>query len=181
MLARRLLVQARTLYDDTRLPFARIAAHQGWQTGFASGAEWMRSVMAYTRGVDIPPVRVSYNILGLFKYGVASLCTLIYIIYIALTVWLGWWLILPGFVPIFYAVEAQMVFLFPLAIDGYQHPLHESRALTRRAGGTLPVMGTVMPIAGVMLFGGFVGGGFIRSWALGCLAIALWYEEVRVC
>lgn len=176
MLAYELLTQARIIYDDAQLPFAHAATHKGWQTGFASGAEWMRLVMEHIRGVNIPSVQVPYNALGLLKYGLASLCA---IGYIALTVWANWWIILPGFVPVFYAVEAQMVFLFPLAIDGCSHPLTDSRAWTKRAGGTLSVMGTVMPLAVVMLLGGFVGGGFIRSWALGCLAVALWYEELR--
>ena len=38
---------------------------------------------------------------------------------------------------------------------------------------------TVIRLASVMLFGGFLGGGFLRSWCLGCLAVAVWYEELR--
>jgi hypothetical protein len=37
----------------------------------------------------------------------------------------------------------------------------------------------VMRLALVMLFGGFLGGGFVRSWALGCLSVVLWYEQVK--
>jgi hypothetical protein len=54
-----------------------------------------------------------------------------------------------------------------------------SRRWTRKAGGTVAVMIIVIQLAAVMIFGGFVGHGFVRSWALGCLAVVLWYEYLR--
>lgn len=51
--------------------------------------------------------------------------------------------------------------------------------MTAQAGGTLRVMAVVMPIAATMLGGGFVGRGFLRSWCLGCLAVCIWYEDLR--
>jgi hypothetical protein len=72
MYAHEFLAQARELYDDPKLSFARAASHDGWRTGFASGAEWMRSVMSYSRGVEIPLHPANYNALGVFKYGLAS-------------------------------------------------------------------------------------------------------------
>ena len=72
-----------------------------------------------------------------------------------------------------------MVFLFPLALDGYSSLFRESRRWTIKAGGTVRVMLIVMRLALVMLFGGFLGGGFLRSWALGCLSVVLWYEQVK--
>jgi hypothetical protein len=83
-----------------------------------------------------------------------------------------------GCVPIFYAIEAQFVFLFPLALDGERTPFRAAWAWTRRAGGTLAVMRVVLPLAAVMLFGGLLGRGFVRCWCLGCLAVCLWYEAV---
>lgn len=174
--ARELLAQAQTLYDDPALPFAAMAAREGWKTGFASGADWMRAVMAHVRAEGIPAHTASFNALGIFKYGLASLGALMYLIAIAAA---GWWPLLPGFVLVFYAIEAQMVFLFPLTIDGYPDTLRQSLAWTGRAGGTVRVMTTVMQLAVVMLFGGFFGRGFLRSWALGCIAVVLWYEELR--
>ena len=88
--------------------------------------------------------------------------------------WTGRYLSWPLAILAFYAVEAQMVFLFPLALDGCATPLRGSLALTRRAGGTLKVMGTVLPIAWHML-----SGASLRSWCHGCLAIVLWYEAIR--
>jgi predicted phosphodiesterase len=91
----------------------------------------------------------------------------------------GWhWLALLS-IPGFYAIEAQMVFLFPLALDGATRPLASSRAWTVRAGGTVAVMCVVLPLALTMLGGGFVGRGFVRSWCLGCLAVCVWYEDLR--
>jgi hypothetical protein len=80
---------------------------------------------------------------------------------------------------IFYAVEAQMVFLFHLALDGSARPFADARCWTRRAGGTVAVMRVVVPLACTMLFGGLAGRGFLRSWCLGCLAVCLWYEDLR--
>ncbi|MBZ4417780.1 hypothetical protein K8638_14910 [Myxococcus sp. RHST-1-4] len=86
---------------------------------------------------------------------------------------------LPLAVPAFYAVEVQGLFLFPLALDGVAHPWRGSRRLLLEAGGTLSAVGTVLVLAAVMLFGGLAGRGWIRCWCLGCLAVVLWYEELR--
>lgn len=176
MRASRLLEQARSLYDDPELPFANLAQSQGWKDGFTSGADWMRCVLSHHRIAEIPTQQTHYQFFGIIKYGSASLGALLVI---AFVLWTGWWILLPLTILAFYAIEAQMVFLFPLLIDGSTNPLHDSRQWTIRAGGTIPVMITVMQLALVMLFGGFVGQGFIRSWALGCLAVCLWYEELR--
>src|SRR5262245_52890472 len=88
MQADKWLSQARQLYDDPNRPFA-MAARSGWRTGFASGTDWMRLVMGDLRGVSIPPVCASYNMLGLVKYGLASTAALAYI---SLVVWLHLWL-----------------------------------------------------------------------------------------
>ncbi|MEM7133547.1 MAG: hypothetical protein AAF702_45055 [Chloroflexota bacterium] len=206
MQAHDLLAKAAALYDAPQFPFAAIAEREGWSTDFNFGAEWMRIVMVYHRQRSIEPRHAPYNLLGILKYGIACLGVLIYLLLIG---WTGIWTLVPGFVLVFYAIEAQMVFLFPLVIDGSSirfdssednylnspvlsiipteyradHPLiqafRESRLWTQRAGGTARVMRIVMQLAVVMLCGGFVGKGFVRSWALGCLAVVLWYEELR--
>ena len=175
MQASELLKEARRLYDTPDLPFARIAMEDSWRSGFASGAEWMRIVLTHRRGHEIPPTHAPYNLLGIIKYGLAVVCALAY----AAFVWsIGWPILLPGAVFIFYAIEAQMVFLFLLAIDGKSSLFLKSLWMTQQAGGTFSVMSTVMRLAVVMIFGGFVGMGFVRAWALGCLSVVLWYEEV---
>jgi hypothetical protein len=171
-----LLTRSRLLYDDPSLPFATLANQEGWRSGFISGAEWMRVVLSHVRGTEIPVVEAPFQRLGIIKYALCSLAALIYL----LLVWsIQAYPLVIGVVPVFYAVEAQMVFLFPLTLDGYTNLYYESRRYTKLAGGTLHVMATVIPLAVVMLFGGFVGQGFVRSWALGCLAVVLWYEDLR--
>ncbi len=66
-----------------------------------------------------------------------------------------------------------------MTLDGAASPFAASRAMTLRSGGALRVASTVLPISASMLLGGFAGRGFLRSWCLGCIAVALWYEHVR--
>ncbi len=117
-----------------------------------------------------------FNTLGIIKYGLASFAALVCL---AAAAWFRQPLLAILVVPAFYAVEAQFVFLFPLALDETPQLLRQSRQWTVHSGGTFAVMGTVLPLAVVMLFGGFAGRGFVRSWCLGCLAVCIWYEELR--
>lgn len=174
--ATQLLAEARKLYDDPRLPFADGAANDGWRNGFSSGAEWMRLVLSHVRGGVAPQGSASFQRLGLIKYGLASSAALAWLAFVIIT---RIWPLFILLVPVFYAVEAQMVFLFPLALDGHSNLFRASRRWTSRAGGTWHVMWTVIGLAVTMLLGGFVGRGFIRSWALGCLGVLLWYEKLR--
>jgi len=174
--AQDLLNRAAVIYDDHNLPFARMAAEQSWRQGFVSGASWMHAVMEYVRGATVPPVRVDYQRLGIVKYGLASLGASIWL---AFCILIEFWPLTVGVIPVFYAIEAQMVFLFPLSIDGSPSRYVDSLLWTRRAGGTVAVMLTVLRLAVVMLFGGFAGHGYIRSWALGCLAVVLWHEDLH--
>lgn len=176
MQALKLLQQARQIYDNPDFSFADQAKNQGWRHGFASGADWMRSAMSHYRVTPIPPNSANYHYYGTLKYGLSTIGALVVIGFAS---WSRMWLLLPLVVLVFYAIEAQMVFLFPLLIDGYSNPIKQSYQWTIRAGGTIPVMVTVMQLASVMLFGGLIGQGFVRSWALGCLSICIWYEELR--
>lgn len=160
--ARRLLAEAAALYDDPALPLRQAAEST---RDFAAGAEWMRLALRVLRG-QAPEGRANFQLLGLVKYSACALA------FLALARWS-----LPLAVLAFYAVEAQMVFLFPLCLDG--RPYGENRTLVRRAGGTLAVMRTVMRLAFTMLTGGLRDRRFVRAWCLGCLAVVLWYEETR--
>ncbi len=171
-----LLMRARMIYDNPDLPFAEVAAQEGWRSGFTSGADWMRITLSHVRGSEVPPHALPLQRMGLVKYG---LCSIAALAYLALVLSLRWYPLIIGVVFVFYAVEAQMVFLFPLALDGVPDYFRASRRWTQKAGGTLQVVATVLPLAVVMLFGGFIGQGFIRSWFLGCLAVVLWYEDLR--
>jgi hypothetical protein len=138
----------------------------------------MRLALGHLRGVALSERRPRLNRLGCVKYGLASAAALAVAVPAAL---LSAWPLLVLCVPAFYAVEAQMVFLFPLALDGSARPFRDARLWTARAGGTLAVMRVVLPLACTMLLGGFVRQGFVRSWCLGCLAVCLWYEDLRSC
>ena len=171
-----LLRRAAELYDAPGSELPAVAGAAG-RRGFRSGADWMRRAMEIIRGTPIPePASANFHALGLLKYGTACTVASGWI----LAMFVADWPVMGLFaIPLFYAVEAQSVFLFPVAIDGDPGPFRASRRLTVRAGGTLRVMAVVMPIAAAMLFGGFVGLGFLRSWCLGCLAICIWYERLR--
>jgi predicted MPP superfamily phosphohydrolase len=136
----------------------------------------MRLALETVRGAPCSLTPVNYERLGLIKYGLAGGAALLCVI--AACAWGLWWLV-PLAAVVFYAVEAQMVFLFPLALDGSARPFRDAWRWTRRAGGTDAVMRVVLPLACVMLFGGLAGRGFLRCWCLGCLAVCLWYEDLR--
>jgi hypothetical protein len=175
MQANDLLRKARVLYDDAGTGLARQAGG-AWRWGFVSGAEWMRSALAQLRNTPPAGPTRGFNRLGIIKYGLSSAAALACL---TAAVWLEQPLLAVLLVPAFYAVEAQFVFLFPLALDQTPHVWRRSRQLTLASGGTLAVMGTVLPLAAMMLFGGLAGRGFVRSWCLGCLAVCIWYEELR--
>jgi uncharacterized protein len=137
----------------------------------------MRLALKIVRSHPCSPRETTYGRLGLIKYGLATGAA---ILWVGMVWSLGMPMLTPLAVVVFYSVEAQMVFLFPLALDGSVTPFRTARAWTRRAGGTLAVMRVVLPIAGIMLLGGFVGRGFVRCWCLGCLAVCLWYEDLRL-
>ena len=173
---RSLLSRAATIYDEPGSVLAK-AAGSAARGGFAAGAEWMRLALERLRGEPVETRSTpNFTFLGMAKYATASLSALA----CAVGAWLSGWPALAVLaIPAFYAVEVQGVFLFPVALDGSRRPFRDARRWAVRAGGTLRVMAGVMPIAATMLFGGFVGRGFVRSWCLGCLAVCLWYEDVR--
>src|SRR5262245_58605245 len=173
-----LLARAAQIYDAPNSPL-RLSASSAGRHGFLSGAEWMRQVLEEIRDQPIPmDGRRHWQALGLAKYGLAGGGALLWI---TACIVLDLPLLALLAIIVFYAAEAQMVFLFPLAIDGSPKPFRESRRWTLRAGGTLTVIGVVLPVAVSMLFGGFLGRGFVRSWCLGCLAVCLWYVELSTC
>jgi hypothetical protein len=173
---RSLLLRAAAVYDEPGSPLPSAARSATWG-GFASGAEWMRLAMERLRGAPVgpPAPEVNFQSLGVLKYAVASVAAMTAVAAACFTTWP----VAVLAVPLFYAAEAQAVFLFPVALDGSPHPFRDARRWTVRAGGTLRAMAVVMPVAATMLLGGFVGRGFRRSWCLGCLAVCVWYEDVR--
>ncbi len=147
--------------------------------GFGGGAEWMRVALGLMRGGVPPEGKAGFATLGLLKYGFASLAGLAVLLPTLLLGPFWLWLAVPAGILAFYAVEVQGVFLFPAALAGSPHPWKTSRELLVSGGGTVVGVLTVLPLALRMLAGGFLGGGFVRSWCLGCLAVLHWYEAAR--
>ena len=120
---------------------------------------------------------ISFEVLGLTKYAICLVGALTCFIFTRPLFPLPLSCLL--FVLVFYALEVQMLFVFPLAIDGAKNVFRKSACLMRSEGGTASAIGTVLVLAGMMIFGGVLGRGFVRSWSLGCLAVLLWYEKIR--
>lgn len=168
-----LITQADTRFDD---PANQLQLHQTLYS-FASGAQWMGLAMG------LEPKAIAqrpYNRWGTFKYTLCSLPLIACLIGIlALSAWIA--ILLPLAILLFYLIEAQFVFLFPLLITGSPRPLAHSRQLTRQAGGTLKVVSIVMPLACFMALGSLTPISRAqprRAFALGCLSIIIWYEQV---
>ncbi len=172
---RELMRQAADVLDSPANGLAE-SGRGAWQRGFASGGCWMRQALEHLRGQPLEGAGTNLNRLGLLKYGLACAGAFAW-----LALMMSWHRpLLAGLcVLVFYAVEAQMVFLFPLVLDGSARPFRDARRWTRRAGGTLTVMRCVLPLAATMLLGGLRGRGFVRSWCIGCLAVCIWYEDLR--
>lgn len=157
-----------------------------------SGA-WM-AIALQSLGLETPRISCSsYMRLFVFKYALATLSACAYItgcLFFQTPV------LIPGALFIFYAVEVQFVFLFPVIACGSDKPLWDSLALTRRAGGTWQAMRIVLPTAALMVFGALgprvaelaraarmegTRPWFARVlyvWCQGCLIIAIWYQEL---
>jgi hypothetical protein len=193
-----LLGDARAIWDAH--PELGAEARRAWRGGFATGAAWMDAARRIPAGR--PPRLpkgglVRRNALGLLKNGGAALlaagaaAATFMVLAPGVSPWLAALATSAAFVVSFYAIEGQMVFLFPLLDDleeasaaggppppGVLGLLVACRRWTVRAGGTLGVMRVVMPISARMVFGGLLGMGFLESWCLGCIAVVRWYEEV---
>lgn len=145
--------------------------------GFGLGAAWMAARLNELRMSALTHTELTgFGATGTIKYALCVLGAL------ALGM-IPWRVCVTPLIPLamvfgFYAVEAQMVFVFPLRLDQDSTPWRTSRALTSDAGGTLSVMMTVLILASYMLAGGFLGRGFRRSWCAGSLAVLIWYESL---
>ncbi|HBE21472.1 MAG TPA: hypothetical protein DDW51_28735, partial [Cyanobacteria bacterium UBA11367] len=144
-----LLRQAAALYDDPNLPFAQ-EAKKAWQGGFYSGAGWMELVLSQLRHQPQRPVPKCLQGFGIIKYTLTTIAALP-ILGFAIATQIYPLIILS--IPAFYAVEVQMVFLFPITLDRMANPFRTSQEWTKRAGGTIAAMQIVLVLAAVMLFG----------------------------
>lgn len=144
--------------------------------GFAGGGAWMVHALSVLRDRPIAPKQRRFRAIGLRKYGLCLSAGAAAVT----AAWTGGAIcaIALGLLA-FYAVEARGVFDFPAAIDYGARARLASRALFRRAGGTLTILSRVLPIAAFMLCGGLARARPRWSFVVGCLAILLWYESLR--
>ncbi len=174
MLSSHLLEMARACYDTpgSELPALAQKAARG---GFSAGAEWMQQAQNILRPAKSESHNANFTFLGIAKYAAAAISAFIPLLWLTPgdAVFL-----LPLSAILFYLVESQFVFLFPVALDGSETPFRDAFRLRLAAGPTLHVLITVLHIAAYMLVGGFLGKGFLRSWAVGCLAVLIWHNEV---
>ncbi|MEM7553227.1 MAG: hypothetical protein AAF378_03860 [Cyanobacteria bacterium P01_A01_bin.84] len=169
-----LLDEADKMYNSPASQLSE-TAQNAWRNGFVSGGEWMALALSELRKTKPVSAPSKLQVLGITKYILASTAALLVI---GIAIWTKIYPAILLCIPAFYAVEVQMVFLFPIVLDGSHHPFRDSLRWTKKAGGTIPAMKIVMVLALVMIFGGFLGKGFIRCWCLGCLAVVLWYEKL---
>src|SRR5262249_26054967 len=118
-----LLRRARKVLDDSACP-PRAAAPGAWRGLFAPGGRWMQLSLTHLRGQPLPAPVPGLNALGAIKYALAGGAALLVATPAVLLP--AWPLLILGVVA-FYAVEAQMVFLFPLALDGARRPFRAAR------------------------------------------------------
>jgi hypothetical protein len=150
----------------------------GDEKRWKGGARWMYERLNELDGGFRRPfdAEINYAGYGRLKYG------------ICLTgfFWSGWWLstyeilYIPFSVLIFYLLEVQFLFLFPLLIDQAKRPVWTGIREVLRIGLIRCIM-TVIPISIFMMTGLFIKGNRLRNWYIGCLAVLIWYnDEVRV-
>lgn len=169
--AARWLARARERFDDPASGLAIAAARS--RPGFGDGARWMALALGPPTSAAVPGI--AWWRLGCTKYGLSLAPALL----TAAAAFAFAPALLPLAVVVFYAVEVRMVFAFPLALHGCATPLRSSHALLAATAGGAWATWQVMRVAAVMLFGGLTGGGWRRSWCVGCLAVVEWYGHAR--
>ena len=145
---------------------------------FSKGAAWMTArlnEMDNHKTTRFDP-SIPFNAYGWFKYGLCiSACIISAFLLFPLH-----FLLVPLSIVVFYFLEVQLLFLFPLLIDQVKQPILTSIKITYHLG-VFKCMGTVMPIAFWMLWGIFSKNQPFRNWHVGALAILIWYkDEVRL-
>ena len=150
---------------------------RGLTTMFPAGARWMHDRLA---GLDKSNIRswdpaINYNLYGFLKYGICMAGLLLS----------GWWflvsapLLLPVSILVFYLLEIQFLFLFPLLLDNSDKPIRNGIREVFKIG-IINCLFTVIPIGFYMMIGLFHKRQRYRNWYIGCMAILIWYnDEVR--
>lgn len=143
---------------------------------FRSGAIWMYARICELDNTSRPAFddSIRFGLYGIIKYTVSLLC------FVLSLVWMLNYcpLLAPLAIVCFYFAEVHFLFLFPLLIEKVPHPCLRSIQLTYQIGITKTIF-TVMVIGIFMVIGLFNISKPLRNWYIGCLAILLWYCEIK--
>lgn len=143
---------------------------------FSRGAGWLAGHLPPVGIGDGPARSVRFGLYGSLKYG-SSLLAALGMAAALIGLRQLWLLPLAGLA--FYLVEVQLLFLFPLLLDGVSNPLRRSVRATYHVG-LLRALTWTLCIAGYMLVGLLDWRQPWRKWHIGCLAVFNWYDaEVR--
>nr|WP_067054738.1 hypothetical protein [Mucilaginibacter sp. L294] len=143
---------------------------------FACGGLWMQNKMNELDGTNRIPIKpIAFNYYGVLKY---TACLLALFVSGVMLSFISMWLI-PISIIVFYVAEVQLLFLFPLLIDGVKHPLTTSIKQTYKTGISRAIF-NVIPIGFYMVGGLLDVKAPLKKWHIGCLSILIWYrDEVR--
>jgi len=161
-----LITKSETLIQEITYP-QQVQLHKL----FTNGAQWMLSCLNHIRNKDARlPKDVAFEYYGWTKY---LLCSFVAILPLFLSYWLA-----PISILLFYLVEVQLLFLFPLLIDGNKKSFKNSRLFTKKIG-VFRAMMVVMRIALYMLYGLCRKKDHLGNWYAGCLAVLILYEKIN--
>ena len=162
---------------------AHLANYPGYEpskrltTMFPAGARWMYDRLIELDGRNTCPFdpATNYNFYGWLKYGVCVVGFLLscrgFAVYAPLLV--------PVSILVFYLLEIQFLFLFPLLIDNSKEPVRRGIREVFKIG-IIGCLFIVIPISLFMLLGLCNKRQRYLNWHIGCMAILIWYnDEVR--
>ncbi len=140
---------------------------------FTNGARWMHGAYGALHGPVPPfPAAVRWERYGWGKYGISGAGALV-----AFAVPAPFWAQMLLFLVVFYAIEVQLLFLFPLLILGVPAPVRTSVRLVWRVGFFRAWLTTIL-LAAYMLAGLLRWRSPFRQWCIGCLCVVLWAGAV---
>ena len=84
----------------------------------------------------------------------------------------------PAAIFIFYLTEMFFLFLFPLLIDGCRNPFRENLRMLKKTGFFRSYF-CLLTIAIYMISGIFSLSDPSRRWKIGCIAVLVWYSEIK--
>ncbi len=140
---------------------------------FTNGARWMHGAYGVLHGPVPPfPVAVRWERYGWWKYGISAAGALV-----VFAVPAPFWAQMGLFVAVFYAIEVQLLFLFPLLMFGAPAPVRTSVRMVWQVGFFRAWLTTIV-LAAYMLAGLLRWRSPLRHWCIGCLCVVFWADKL---